>query len=326
VRTKKCSVVFSCLFAVTVALSSLISFSGQACAAWSEDPTVNTPICTASYDQEGPKLISDGSGGAIIAWYDYRGDSYGDIYAQRVDASGVPQWTADGVAICTASNGQGLPELTSDGSGGAIITWPDYRSGTNSDIYAQRIDASGVTQWTADGVAICTVSYDQEGPKLISDGSGGAVITWNDRRSGTNSDIYAQRIDASGVTQWTADGVAICTESSQQGAPKLTSDGSGGAIITWYDRRNGSNYDIYAQRVDASGETKWTADGVAICTESDDQELPTLTSDGSGGAIITWPDYRSGTNSDIYAQRIDKNGNLGKRPRGIPWLLLLLDD
>ncbi len=33
--------------------------------------------------------MSDGSGGAIIAWQDYRSDDNYDIYAQRVDASGA---------------------------------------------------------------------------------------------------------------------------------------------------------------------------------------------------------------------------------------------
>jgi hypothetical protein len=34
-------------------------------------------------------------------------------------------------------------------------------------------------------------------------------------------------------------------------------------------------------------------------------------SDGSGGAIITWKDYRSGTNYDIYAQNVSSDGLLG---------------
>ena len=70
------------------------------------------------------------------------------------------QWTADGVALCTAANDQINPQIVSDGSGGAIITWQDYRGG-NYDIYAQRVNASGAVQWTADGVAVCTAAYDQ---------------------------------------------------------------------------------------------------------------------------------------------------------------------
>ena len=135
-------------------------------------------------------------------------------------------------AISTAANNQLTPTIASDGSGGAIITWQDLRSGT-ADIYAQRINASGVVQWTADGVAISTAANSQSSPTIVSDGSGGAIITWNDFRNDvSNSDVYAQRINASGVVQWTADGVAITTERVHGiYPPQIVSDGSGGAII-----------------------------------------------------------------------------------------------
>ena len=74
---------------------------------------------------------------------DLRGASF-DIYAQRVDSSGVSQWTSDGVAICTAANDQYSPMITSNGFGGAIITWEDYRNGGITDIYAQSINNGGV--------------------------------------------------------------------------------------------------------------------------------------------------------------------------------------
>jgi len=44
-----------------------------------------------------------------------------------------------------------------------------------------------------------------------------------------------------------------------------TSDGAGGAIIVWQDKRNGSNFDIYAQRVSGTGNALWTVNGLAIC-------------------------------------------------------------
>ncbi|MDP1675296.1 MAG: hypothetical protein Q8L88_00405, partial [Bacteroidota bacterium] len=134
------------------------------------------------------------------------------------------QWSTNPAvnnAISTAANTQSTPTIVSDGSGGAIITWKDYCSGTNHDIYAQRINASGVVQWTADGVVISTAAYDQYSPTIVNDGSGGAIITWQDNRSGANWDIYAQKINASGVVQWTADGVAISTASSDQSSPTI---------------------------------------------------------------------------------------------------------
>jgi hypothetical protein len=261
-------------------------------------------LCTATGDQWYPTITSDGAGGAIVTWHDSRSGNV-DIYAQRINASGAVQWMADGVALCTATGDQQSPTITSDGGGGAIVTWQDSRSG-NDDIYAQRVNASGAVQWMADGVALCTATGDQQSPTITSDGGGGAIVTWQDSRSG-NVDIYAQRINASGAVQWMADGVALCTATRDQQAPTITSDGGGGAIVTWYDFRS-ENWDIYAQRVTASGAVQWMADGVALCTATGNHFYPTITSDGGGGAIVTWGDFRSGSDYDIYAQRVDASG------------------
>jgi hypothetical protein len=260
-------------------------------------------ICTAPNTQQFPKLVSDGVGGAIIAWQDDRGGSQ-DIYARRVSDLGVPLWTTDGVAICTAASNQVVPQLVSDDAGGAIITWKDSRSGPD-DIYAQRVSNAGVLLWPADA-AVCTASYPQSEPQIVPDGYGGAIIVWQDVRTGSTNDIYVQRISSGGAPMWIANGVAVCTVYNEQTEPQLVSDSAGGVIITWQDLRDG-NYDIYARRVNGSGAPMWTANGVAICTATNYQEHPRLVPDGTGGVVITWQDRRSNY-YDTYAQRVNAVG------------------
>ena len=270
---------------------------------WTAD---GVALCTAANNQAYPTIVSDGAGGAILTWFDYR-NGLPDIYAQRVNGAGVAQWTANGVALCTAANSQVYPAIAPDGAGGAIVTWYDSRNGPYPDIYAQRVNAAGVPQWTADGVALCTAAFEQLSPTIVSDGAGGAIVAWYDSRNGAYTDIYAQRVDAAGVPQWTADGVALCTAANNQLYPVIAPDGAGGAIVVWFDYRSGTNSDIYAQRVNAAGAPQWAADGVALCSAASDQLSPTIVPDGAGGAIVTWYDYRSG-NSDIYAQRVNAAG------------------
>ncbi len=280
--------------------------------------TINgVAICTASNDQEKPQICSDGAGGAIITWQDYRGINLYDIYVQRINSAGVVQWNGNGVVISTASNSQGDPQICSDGASGAIITWWDERGGS-SDIYAQRISSGGVVQWTANGVRICTVTNPQLYPKICSDGASGAIIIWRDMRGGTYFDVYAQRINSGGVGQWTSNGTAICklSQGTSQSAIQICSDGASGAIITWEDKRSGSYCDIYTQRINSAGVTQWTSNGTAICTASNDQVGPQVCSDGSNGAIITWWDRR-GVNYDIYAQRINSGGVVQWTPNGL---------
>jgi hypothetical protein len=305
------------LLIAAIGFSLLHSIASPAQAAWPHDANNgNVALSTAANDQVTPAIVSDGAGGAIVAWSDLRGGSTYDIYAQRVNAAGVPQWTANGVALCTAANNQLNPTITSDGAGGAIVTWFDNRGGSNYDIYAQRVNAAGVPQWTANGVALCTATGDQLYPTIVSDGSAGAIATWEDTRSG-NYDIYTQRVNAAGVPQWTANGVALCSAANSQFNPTIASDGAGGAIVTWYDLRGGATYDIYAQRVNAAGAPQWAANGVVLCNAANSQTLPTIVSDGSGGAVVAWQDNRGGSNYDIYAQRVNAAGTTVWLPNGV---------
>ena len=276
--------------------------SGTAPAQWSSNPTLNTPVTAASLAQYNHSVISDNSGGVIVAWTDGRA-SGNDIYVQKVNTSGVVQWTADGVSICTAANSQDAVSLTSDGSGGAILVWQDFRN-SNDDIYAQRINSAGTVQWTADGVAISTLANSQTSPKIIGDGAGGAIMVWF-----SAADIYAQRINSSGTVQWTADGVVICNAASTQSSPNLVPDGAGGAIISWIDARTSgtTGSDIYAQRVNSSGVVQWTANGVVVCNATGNQTAQSMVSDDSSGALITWQDLRT-DGGDIYCQRMLPNG------------------
>jgi hypothetical protein len=231
-----------------------------------------------------PAITPDGAGGAVVTWYDNRSGN-NDIYVQRVNASGAAQWTANGVAVCTAAGTQWLSAITADGKSGAIVTWGDYRSG-NYDIYAQKVHSSGVVQWTANGVALCTAAGDQARPTIASDGALGAIVTWLDQRGG-DYDIYAQRVNSLGAVQLKANGVALCTAADDQSYPTITSDGAGGAVVTWQDNRSG-NFDIYAQSLDANGRIGFLAPSIYSV-----RDVP---GDQGGKVYLSW----YGARSDVF--------------------------
>jgi hypothetical protein len=297
----------------TLTLSFMFLTATAIFAQWSKYPMVNTPVCQESDDQLKPDICSDGAGGTIITWYDKRTGNDYDIFAQRLDAMGNPQWTADGITVASLKGDQIKPVICPDGNGGAFISWIDASS--SDGIYAQRIDASGTIQYSSSGVEICSPRTGNKNVRIVYDNSGYAIIAWEDTRNGT-ADIYAQRIGGSGKKggiQWSVDGIAVCAESNEQRAPRLTMDVDfANVIITWEDARNSKKatiYDIYCQKVDLSGTDQWTTNGVAICNGVNDQLLPSIVSDDSGGAIIAWHDIR-GLNYDLYAQRIDATGTV----------------
>jgi hypothetical protein len=262
-------------------------------------------VSSASAGQAYPEIIDDNNGGAIIAWEDNRASSQ-EIYAQRLDSDGNPQWTADGALVSTASGIKDRQRMVSDGAGGAIIAWEN-----DNDIYAQRLNSSGSPQWTAAGVAVCNADSFQTNVSLAPL-SGGAVITWQDTRSGYG--IYAQRLDSNGAAQWTANGLAVATGTNELFNPIVRSDYYNRVIIAWEDRRSGTGFSIYAQRLDANGNALWASTGVAATTSNkvDSTYWPQFRIEGGGnGAVIAWTDFRSGeSNANIYTQKIQSNGTL----------------
>ena len=275
-------------------------------------------VASTEHDQHEPQVVRDGTGGAIVAWQDYRADDYwGDVYAQRVDATGTPQWTAGGVPLCTATGDQTNLMAKPDGAGGVVVVWEDERA-SEADIYAQRVSASGSPQWTTDGAPVCVAAGGQFDPMLVPDGSGGGVIAWPDMRDGAIG-LYAQRIDGSGATLWPGAGVVVCSTVGEIPVETITplqmasGDGAGGVIVAWWDKRNGTDCDIYAQRVDASGVVQWPVGGTPVSTAAGDQLYPSVVSDGSGGIVAAWRDSRDGS-WDIYAQRLYASGSVDVAP------------
>jgi hypothetical protein len=278
---------------------------------------VNQPLT-----QQRQQVFPDQTGGFFCIWEDQRiSASETDLFVQRVDNSGAVLWTANGVAICNASFNQLNPQITTDGTTGIVAVWTDNRiSATDQNIYAQRIDATGAVQWVANGVVVCSATGNQNTPFIVPVGLGNTIIAWSDNRvSTTDRNIYAQKLDVSGVTQWTANGVGICTAAFNQ--PNATSslsivpDNTNGAIIAWDDNRANNTttgLDIYAQKISSAGTVTWTANGVAIATRTgSNQRTTSIVPDNANGAIIAWLDGRSGTaNAEIHASHLFADGTI----------------
>jgi len=217
-----------------------------------------TPLSSVSNNRR-PAIVTDGAGGAVVGWA--AGNT--GIYVQRVNSLGDKLWPPNntGVMLCSAGN---QCAMIPDGAGGATVTWQDFRTGTNYNIFAQRVNGAGAPQWLMNGVPVCAVQDDQLAPVIVPDAGTGAVITWYDHRTPfTGDDIYAQHIDAAGLSQWTPDGSPLCTAADDQQDPAIAIDGSGGAFVAWQDRRSGTSDDIYVQHLNAGGQALSVPDGGA---------------------------------------------------------------
>ena len=157
-------------------------------------------------------------------------------------------------------------------------TLKDYTESTEWDIWAEALEL----RLNGDCV--------QSNPSIAEDGDGNAVVVWTDMRSGYPN-IYAQRLDVNGNRLWLLDvPVSSDNASENQDTPAVAVDGTGSALIVWADERNG-DWDIYAQKLDVSGNKLWVAD-VRVNSDrgSENQNTPFVVVDESDSATVIWSD------------------------------------
>jgi hypothetical protein len=251
-----------------------------------------------------PAIAMNDSGNFVITWVDYRNAElpgwYPDIYAQRYDSSGTPLGSNFKVNDDTGAVEQFSPAIAMDGSANFVITWTDERSG-NRDVFAQRYNSSGAPLGSNSKVNDDTGTAFQLSPAIAMDALGNFIITWEDYRNDSRSDIYAQRYNSSGNPLGSNFKVNDDAGDNYQMDPAIAMDVSGDFVIAWQDDRI-SAWDIYAQRYNSSGTPQGSNFKVNDDVGYTSQSYSAIAMDGSGNFVITWEDQRNG-NSDIYAQR-----------------------
>jgi len=267
-----------------------VSTGSPAVAAW---PPEGVSLCTIGVCvPSGLRICSDGVGGAFVAWADQRDSNY-DVYLQHVLATGeiAPGWPATGFPVCTDPANQFIATIAADESDGVLIAWEDRRNsvpgGTLSDIYVQRVRSDGTLAggWPVNGAVASQAPISQAFPFLISDGNGGAYVTWDEPQTFTR-DIHLQHLTAAGAVApgWPTDGLPVCVLPGTQVEARLTLDEGGGVFVAWNDSRDGT-LAAYVQRVLQDGNIApgWPLNGTLV---SPAQGMFALEPDAAGGAYI----------------------------------------
>lgn len=259
-------------------------------------PSNGAAIAQTTGEQRHPLIVSDNVGGAYIAWHDSRSGT--EVYMQRVDSAGAPQWTSNGLLVGTGD----LKAMVADGSGNAIIQFGNK---------VQKIDNTGAEVWTAGGVTLyseaVTLSVQAE---LLVDGSGNtfSILEFES----TDFNIKAQKVNSAGALQWGAEGILVAntvgTENLYSAPANMIRnsaavDGSGGIFVTW----NLSGSAVLAQHLDSSGAEVWTAGGITIASGSSQYNSKIINA-GGGSALVF---YLQASVNGVLMKSVDNTGTPG---------------
>jgi hypothetical protein len=239
-------------------------------------------------------------------------------FVTHLSASGdsVPGWPLRGVLMGTRTTDGGI-KIASDGSGGLYAAWTDSRNapandpGNNyySDIYAQHLlaDGSRAPGWPVNGLPVCTAPYEQiiggsqTGDCAMSDGQGGVIFVWLDRRDEGPPDyfsqvIYAMRLKPDGTPWpgWNTNGNPVAVRPDYPAASGFAPDGHGGIYVT-YD----TSYQSYLQHLmgDGTVDPTYGPNGNCVVPGTNypefEQQESSIASDGGEGVYVAWRNYAS---------------------------------
>jgi VCBS repeat-containing protein len=267
-----------------------------------------TRINSTSVSEQSPSVAGLSNGGYVVTWMSYGqdGDGWG-IYGQRYDASGTAVGGETQINTTTVSD-QIDPSVAALNNGGYIVTWASSDPTTgNFDVYGQRYDASGNAVGGETLIDTPTGS-DQLNPKVAGLSDGGYVVTWEALDPVTsNYGLFEQRYDASGKAVGGETQIDIPTGYDHCNQT-VTGLKGGGWVVAWMSF-DGSDYNVFEQRYDASG----AASGGEIrvnTTTANIQGYPSIAALSDGGYEVTWSSLaQDGSGWGVYGQRYDASGN-----------------
>lgn len=296
----------------------LVMFTALAFSQWSINPKVNTAIVGSGNSQRGNMSVDDGAGGLIVVFEENVWDAvnlvgYTQIFAQRLSAIGVAQWSSP-TLIATAPD-YTEKQVISDGNGGVVVFWSQKATnGTNQPykLYAQRLNPSGTKLWVTNGLELTSTASGYWMSAVMMDSS--HLVYAYSNYDGVKTDSYIQKIDLNGAKQWGAD-VKLNDVAGEYESGLIVKDGSGYTVVF------GEEYEInatdegnrfYWQKLNANG----TKNGGNVLLED---LMPVggieyygaqVIADGAGGLYYTVVGTNQNDDSKVklYLQHIASNG------------------
>jgi hypothetical protein len=256
-----------------------------------------------------PRVADAGAGGVFAAWTSGSG-----VVAQRLDASGAPQWGA-GFNVSAAAGGTAfLCAIRGTSDGGVIVTWTRQSGSFFSPrhLHAQKLDAAGAPQWGAAGLAVfdggsLQIAYY---PSFVTDGSGGGVFHWYSLGAVAPEQVHVQRVLANGSEVFPHNGVTgASTIGTRAGAAAAYDATTGETYLFWVEMNSGqSMFGLSGQRFDAAGARQWGPQGIAYVPLSSSQISQVQCQRVGAGAAVAWSTSPSFGNDTVQGLHVDPSG------------------
>lgn len=261
-------------------------------------------------------LTVDQNSNALIVFQDIRNSGVNNVVAYKVDPQGNLLWAPDGIALSDDTDtlySNMSPVVFNSADNSAYIAW--QRLGNENTIMIQRLSQTGQKLWGDDGITLTSAAGKYTWPQIIQGDDDNILLKyyidsgpyWAPTRH-----VYVAKFDPEGELLWNtliSDAGGI---SAWQQLIPFVSDGSGGAVLAWYDDRNSDQVnEVYVQRVDSEGAVSMPANGAMISTDTTNQQYyPKITIDPDGQHVFAFYKVTDAgqTTSGLARQLLDFSG------------------
>lgn len=302
---------FLLLFAILIS-AFIINANSQ----WSYDPNNPAIVCNAAGAQASVQSVDDGNGGYYVFWFDDRvAANATELYGQRYDINGIPQWAVNGKQIFSAPNSDLFHyHAIRNVAGNLFFGITEGAAGSGGDtIRVLKTDPNGNPLWAQ--------------PTLVAAKGGGPIYATNVQLIEKDSGVYVahyliwtggstllrmNRVDDSGTLLWALNGIQV--PNGGAGGFGMVHDAAGGLLIYWRNG-NGAGTGLGVRRMDENGNFLWANNvNPAAGTSGLGYDYRGV-SDNNGGLILTWVEQ---IGAAIKMSRIDSTGALVWNPGVLP--------
>ncbi|MBE6307642.1 MAG: T9SS type A sorting domain-containing protein [Bacteroidales bacterium] len=210
--------------------------------------------------------------------------------------------------------------LYADRDGNAIVAVHDIRNAVKTQYLSYtlyKISQKGEFLWGEDGIGLeGTQAFPMNSHiSMAQMDDNSYVCAWTSVKG--ESDIYEvkiQRISPDGEMLWDLEEVKLSDpeNKSHYTWPTVIDAGMNQAIIVYF---KGSNYDIYARKIDFDGTSAWSED-TRLYRSGWPYSIPAwslvdVQPSGDGGVLVAWSDDRFMTGMATYMTYVQPNGEIG---------------
>jgi len=178
----------------------------------------------------------------------------------------------------------------------------------NYNVRLQRYDFYGNSLWGDNGIMISTnpsmtwlTDWD-----MTVDYENYAILTWQDIRSGGNSNVVAYRISPSGEFDYGPNGIMLSNSTNFDVAPRVTVTAENNAVFAWQSENN-----IIIQKLNPAGQKQWGENGILLGS-ANRYAWPQLMPVGNDEVILKFFEDSGPVNAPtrhILAQKFNASGN-----------------